>query len=308
MSGKKLLLILILTLIAVFVISASVFGASAIDVLRRSEDADKHVSYRGLKTVNVYFAGRSAVSTLKVIHLKPNKTRTEYFTPVQLAGTILIENGPGVWRFDPRESEWEKTFVRASSCGAWDNALENYDVKLIGTDRVAGRPAYVIHAIPRMKGEKAHRVWIDKDYYLIIRTEVESPHGVVLDSSRYTDIEINPGDISPASFKITGKVKSAPENKSTSIKIVKPTYLPKGYKLVAVESVSVNCRCCAHLQFSNGVNTISMFQRPSDKCAAPSRINSKVSNVLTWARDGVLYTLMGKVSRSELQKIANSTK
>ena len=307
MSGKKLLPILIIYL-AVLLIPSIAFGANAVEVLRRSKDADKYVSYRGLKIVNVYFSGRSAASTLKVIHLKPNKTRTEYFTPVQLAGTVLVEDELNVWKFDPRESEWEKVCVRSSKCGSWDKALENYDVEMIGSDRVAGRPAYVIHAVPRMSGERAHRVWIDKDYYLTIRTEVESPHGAVIDSSRYTDIDINPGDISPSIFTIAGKVKSTPKNKSNITNVVKPSYLPKGYKLAAVGSLSINCSCCAHLQFSNGVNTISMFQRPTDKCAETSRIGSKTSNALTWARGGVLYTLMGKISRSELQKIADSTR
>ena len=307
MSGKKMFPITIFVFIAVFLIPVIVFGANAIDVLRRSKDADKYVSYRGLKIVNVYFSGKSAASTLKVIHLRPNRTRTEYYTPVQLAGTVLIEDGLSVWKYDPRESEWEKVCVRSSKCGALDKALENYDVELIGNDRVAGRPTYVIHAIPRLSGERAHRIWIDKDYFLTIRTEVESPHGVVIDSSRYTDIDINPGNILPSTFKIAGKVKSAPKNKSNITNVIKPSYLPKGYKLVAVGSLSINCSCCAHLQFSNGVNTISMFQRPTDKCAEPSRIGS-TSNALTWARDGVLYTLMGKVSRSELQKIANSTR
>lgn len=308
MSSKKLLHILILTILAAFAVSPIVLGANAIDILRRSEDADKHVSYRGLKTVNVYFAGRSAVSTLKVVHLKPNKTRTEYFTPAQIAGTILIEDGPNIWKYDPRSSEWQKACVRQQDNSVWEKVLKNYDVKIIGTDSIAGRPTYVIHATPRHKGENAHRVWIDKDYFLTIRTQEENSRGVVVDSSRYTNIEINPGNISQAAFKISGKVKSTNENKATEIKVVKPGYLPKGYKLVAITNMSVNCRCCAHLQFSNGVNTISMFQRPTDKCNAQSQMKSKSTNILTWVRGGMLFTLIGKVPRAELQKIADSTK
>lgn len=301
---------LLSTMILALATSGALLGANAVDLLRQSEAADRHVTYRGMKLVNVSHGGTTSASTLKVVHLLPDKTRTEYFSPAALAGVIVIEDGPTVWKFIPSENAWEQARYRSPlpSREIHRRALENYDIEMAGTDQVAGRPTYVIHAVPRGMGETAHRLWIDRDCYLTVRTDVENLHGAVLSSARYTQIQINPPDISPASFKITGKIKPKPKPSCTRFTAVKPTYLPKGYRLIGVGSMSVNCRSCVHLQFSNGVNSLSLFEHQTDKDAPLKRTASKVGNVLTWARRGVLFTLIGDVPSVELQKIADSTK
>jgi len=89
---------------------------------------------------------------------------------------------------------------------------------------------------------------------------------------------------------------------------MKPSHLPAGYKLIRTASLCVNGFSCSHLQFSNGVNTISIFQHRAGKEAPVQKVDSKVTNVLTWARDGMQLTIMGDLPRAELQKVADSTK
>ena len=72
--------------------------------------------------------------------------------------------------------------------------------------------------------------------------------------------------------------------------------------------MKIDSRCCAHLRFSNGANTISLFQRPARKDSSPLPITSKITNVHAWTRDGMVFTLMGDLPRIELKKIADSTK
>ena len=297
-------------LTSILLAPAIVFGATAKEVVQRAEVADRYVSYRGMKVASVYFGSALAKATLKVVHLKPDKTRTEYFAPPALAGIILIQNGLDRWKYHPREKVWHELLP----CSALPNdvirrgAFENYHVRLLGTDRVAGRQTYVIQAVPKRKGESARRVWVDKQFYLVVRTQDESLGGWVINSSRYTTIDFNPSDISASTFKVTGKIKSAPKPAGIKFPIVKPSYLPPGYKLVGVAGMKVSNHSCAHLQFSNGANTISLFERIADKKTAAASIQSKITNVLMWTRKGMLFTLMGDVSRAELQKIADSIK
>jgi len=308
MSMRRILSFLLIML----AIPAVVFGANATDVVRRAQVADKFVNYRGMKTANVCLGGScSATATLKIVHLKPDKTRTQYFTPQPLAGIIIIQDGSDSWKYSPKENEWEQVRLPStqSICAIKPDALDNYDIRLVGTDRVAGRQTYVVQAVPRNPGEHTRRIWVDREYYLIIGTQVENGYGSVINSSRYTSVEFNPRDITASIFKVSGKIKPAqPRIEPVQFKTIMPSYLPNGYRFVGVSCMRVNGCSCAHVKFSNGVNTISLFQHRSPKDLPPSQIDSKVTNVLNWARSGMQFTLMGDIPRAELQKIANSTK
>ena len=298
-------------LVALLVARPGAFGATPGDLLRRAEEADKNVDYRGIKTATVAFGGRNAVATMKVIHLKPDKTRTIYFAPALLAGIIVIRDGPDGWKYCPKTEVWEPIGQCAMRCAdvVRREALRNYDVRLVGTERVAGREAYVIHALPRCGGEAAHRMWVDRQCYLVIGTQTLTGSGAVVRSSRYASLQINPPDIDPSLFEVRGKIKPAATRASSpGFKVMKPSYVPSGYRLVATTCLSINGCTCAHLQFANGVNTISIFQHKACKQMPPRKIESKVTNVLTWARGGMEFTIMGDLPRPELQKIADSTK
>jgi outer membrane lipoprotein-sorting protein len=288
---------------------SSVLAGSVDELLQKAEDADKHVSYRGMKLATFYFAGERTSAKFKVVHLVPGKNRTEYYCPEALSGMVVIQDGSKLWKYCPKRDEWEESACRfnLSLDAIHQETLENYELQLVGTDKVAGRTTYVIRAIPRSRLDSARRVWIDKDCYLIMRSQVESPHGEVVNSSNFTTIEINPKDISQSAFEVKGKIKPARKSGDPRFGIVKPTYLPKGYKLVGVSSLSAGGCCSAHLQFSNGASMISLFQRKALKDSQPTHVRSKVTNVLTWAKNGVMFTLMGDVPFSELHKIAKST-
>jgi len=287
------------------------FAATAEELLKRAEVADKHVSYRGLKTASVRVGNSSTTATIKIVHLKPDKTRTQYFAPPLLAGVILVQDGPELWRFQPQEDAWE--LVRYCRLMPRDTinqrALENYEVTLVGTDRVAGRETYVIHATPKRRGESARRIWVDHEHYLVMGTQVETPGGGVLNSSRYTSVEFEPGDISPSLFSINGKKKTdAGAGHLPAFRAAKPSYLPKGYRLIGLSRVAVDGCCSSHLQYSNGVNTISLFQRRAGDDSSSEQLRSKVTNVLSWVRAGMRFTLIGDLPRAELQRIADSVK
>ncbi len=280
------------------------------DLLKRAANADKHVDYRGKKTATITFGRGSAHVVMKVIHLRPDMTRTEYFSPDALAGMIMIQNGPDLWKYRPREEAWEQIRCPCPSTEVIRaEAFRNYDLRLVGTERIAGRVAHVIRAIPHNRGDASHRLWVDRESDLIIATQVESDSGAVLRSSRYVNLSVNPGDISRSVFQISGKVLPAPKRpKSGPDKVLRPAYLPNGYKLVSTSRLNLNGFGCAHLQYSNGASAISLFQQQSSDEVPKGLVNSKVTNVITWVRDGMRLTLMGDISKAELKKIADSIK
>lgn len=286
-------------------------GMTAVEIVRRAHDADCHVSYRGIKSTLVHTGSTQARAIIKVVHLAPNKLRKEYFAPASMAGTVVVQNGCQVWKRDPYDPTWEVASSdrygpsRSANCEA---ALKNYDVKLLGSGKVAGRDAHIIRAVHNNGKEPRCTIWVDKQCFLVLKTVAETPEGVLRSSSGFTSIAINPSDISPSIFAVGGKVQSITTPSGLDFPVRKPSYLPKGYKMIGFTKENVCGHPCAHLQYSNGVNTISLFER---KYTGPSRapkVPDKLATVITWVRDNTLFTLVGEAPRSELQKVADSTK
>lgn len=305
MSRKLLALIL-----CVATIPGSVYAMTAVEIARRALDADRHVSYRGVKSTIVRVNQVQTTSAIKVVHRMPDMTRKEYFAPSPLAGTIVIQSGREAWKCDGCGPLWENVISAKCAPGRpnCDSAFANYVVELAGSEKIAGRDAYVIRAVPKGNKEPHRTLWVDKKCFLILRTQVETPEGSLLGSSGFTSITINPGNISPSAFVVAGKVESLRVPAGLDFRVRRPSYLPKGYRLIGLTRESANGHPCAHLQFSNGVNTISLFERKCAEAADAPRVPKKLTTVVAWVRDGVLFTLIGEVARAELKKVADSTK
>ena len=306
MTRIKSLLFVILALLT----TSPVFSSDVKELLHKAEIAERYISYRGMKVVTFDFGGKQTTAKFKLLHLMPDKTRTEFYMPDALSGIILIQDGGTFWKYYPKREVWEESPhpIMLPPDVIHEETLHNYELSLVGSGTVAGRPTHIIQAVPRSRYESVRKVWIDKDCYLIMRTQVESPRGAVVNSSAFTKIDINPNDIDQSAFKAQGKIIQARKPGKMDFQVAKPSYLPKGYKLVGISRLSVNGRCSAHLQFSNGAYIISMFQRQQSGDAPLKEIKSRVTNVMTWTRNGIKFTLMGDVPNSELRKIADSTK
>jgi len=291
------------------VASSAVYGASASDVVRKAQAANAHVSYRGEKAACVVVGGRAVCSQMQITHLKPDMTRTQYYSPKMLAGVVVVQRGSNVWRYAPRQKAWERLHSAASAPpdGDIDVALSNYSVRLLGSEKAVGRDAYVVMATPKRAGESVVRLWIDKQSYLTLRTQVEKPSGEIMSSSSFSSIVVNPSGISPSAFAVTTNEEAVPTVGSLDFCVAEPRYLPEGYKPVGQTKGKVSGHLCVHLQFSNGVNTISLFERCSKGNAKALKVPGRLTNVLTWTSHEVLFTLIGDLPRSELQKIADST-
>ena len=69
-------------------------------------------------------------------------------------------------------------------------ALEQYALRLEGPDRVAGRPAQVLLLQPRDEWRLAQRLWADEATGLMLRADILSETGAVLESMAFSDLEV----------------------------------------------------------------------------------------------------------------------
>ena len=291
---------------------SAAFGANVSEVLHRAERAERLISYRGIKQAVVRCGSRNPSYTetkMSIVHLKPDKTRTAYLTPSKLSGTIVIRNGETSWRYRPQSKLWEHMggCIVSVANNVSQDFIRNYQVRLAGIERIAGRDAYLVSAVPKSKGDPSHRFWIDRHTYLVLASETKTSSGKLLRSSRFLSIELNPNDISPSLFVVPNNVRRG-DNGAVRLgfRVMKPSYLPKGYRLVGATSSCIGGMAYSHLRFSNGINTISLFQRLADKSGSRFAVGEKSTNVVTCVRNGVRCTIVGDLSRSELQKILAS--
>ena len=68
--------------------------------------------------------------------------------------------------------------------------LENYEVKKVGQERVAGQDADVLLLKPRDRLRFAQRLWAHRDTGLLLRNDVLAPGGEVLESSAFVDVRL----------------------------------------------------------------------------------------------------------------------
>ncbi|MGI6296180.1 MAG: sigma-E factor regulatory protein RseB domain-containing protein [Armatimonadota bacterium] len=304
MNRPKTLLILIIALLFPTALCANDL---AVEIARRAQNAEKTVSYRGIKSVYVTINEKTSASTVKIVHKKPDLTRREFFSPSQCAGAVLIERGPNTWKYDPATKCWEQMSWMISN-EYHPRVFDNYALKLIGSDKVAGRDAHVLLATPKHGGSRRYKMWVDKQNYLTLKLDTQTASGKTTTSAGFTRIAVEPRDIFPTAFSIPANAHKADCPSCVDFVVRKPAYVPKGYRMIGIGRGIVDGRCYAHLQYSNGANIISLFERKSSRSTTPPQTPQKIDTVMSWVNGGVLFTLIGEVSSPELKKIAASIK
>jgi sigma-E factor negative regulatory protein RseB len=69
--------------------------------------------------------------------------------------------------------------------------LASYELRHLGEDRIVGRNAAVFLLKPRDESRFAQRVWADSASGLLLRADVLSPQGQVLESTAFTSLELD---------------------------------------------------------------------------------------------------------------------
>ncbi|MFQ3549138.1 MAG: sigma-E factor regulatory protein RseB domain-containing protein [Armatimonadota bacterium] len=305
MRQIKIILISIL-----LIIPCSIFANSAVDIVIKAEKAESNVCYRGIKQAIVNVNNKSHISMFKITHSKPDNTRIDYHSPSIMNGMIVIQKNNNEWLYRPSERAWEYTpySSRTNTKEILNQALKNFKLEIIGNGRIADRDAVIIKATPLQNTENLRKVWIDKEYYLVLKTVVEDDNGKPLRAVYFKEIEFNPTNISKSAFKVDGIVKVYKKPAKIDFNVSRPTYLPAGYKEIDFRANKINNHTCVHILYSNGASVISLFQRKSSNSIPQRQFRAITINNHSWDRNGISYTLIGEVSNSELLKIASSIK
>jgi outer membrane lipoprotein-sorting protein len=248
-------------------------------LLQASESADQRVSYAGTKVFRVYRPGESTVlmeRVFRVWHRSPDLTRTEVVAPAESLGKVALENGNGLWLFHPRHQSWRAMPWRSPKPRP-GLLLKNYSVQIQRKERVAGRAVIVLRVTSHYPGNPSKIVWVDTKTKMPLRQELFDASGQRVGSVEFREISFEPSLPAnlftvPAEARIErgGPMGDQPKPMLGAL-VTEPRYVPPGYLLVRKLSFRRPGMEFVHLRYTDGLNTISLFQerRPGDAPDGP---------------------------------------
>ncbi len=340
----------------------------ALALLRDVIERGNEVSFKATQTIILWYPTGSSACITNVMHKAPNLTRTEYLPSATATSgyRVVISDGESTWHYEPslgvvfhmpgtapERARQQKPgtgpgTVSAASNSAFSLIERNYTVSLMSTESLAGRRAHVIRLRPVNPGNPSRRIWVDTEYPFILRTEKYRPNGFLSSLSFYNDIEFMP-EIADDAFRLqvpprvaivtlpgAGSLVSLEDlQKRAGFSVPVPNVVPAGYVLEGGTLTPREDVQIAHIRFTDGLNTISLFIVPPVSGATGRRpggpniedqfdavslgrqvllddgtkaqlADYQDAKLLRWLKSGYEFTLIGEVDESLLLQMANS--
>ncbi len=310
-------------------------------LLRASVEARKRVSYVG-QFETVRFGSKGAVATIvKIEHLAPDSTRRWYVAPEALYGDYSIERGTATYDFDRRAGRLtisrnpsiDDQFARA---GDFERVLQNYRAIVSGAhDTVANRLTESIVLVNKHTGERAERLWLDRETRLVLKKEEYHGNGSVAAQTRFEELRYTdaiPRDLfstaAPRGWaQVAGVDVKMPSSdiaraiKEAGFPAIEPKNLPQGFAVQSGDVATIDNVRTLHLVYSDGLRSISLFENGAGAAADFGTVRTRSlsfeghdaqyvedgpTTLITWKEHDHSFALVGDLQRSELVRIAMS--
>ena len=294
------------------------------------------------------FGGEDTTMRMTMVTIPPDKSRVEYIEPAELAGTVMVTNGSMMWTYDPAKNQVTEMALPEDMPSVMDytqivkDILDENDISLEGIEDIGGRSTYVIEATPKNESNRKFisktRVWVDRENWMLLGTEMYDADGNSMVKVEYRDITFNTGVLdSEFTFKIPEGATVVEESfedlmpkkmtleearANLTLNLTTPAYLPDGYELDHV-MVMGGAREVVLLQYTNGDVQLHLSERISDDTeqsgmtmGEPEIVSINGTdgeftsmfgmNTLQWSADGISYSLSGVIEMDELVNVAES--
>lgn len=304
----------------------SAAGDRAIDILRRAVLARGEVNYSAVATVVDRESGRGARAFTEIRLCKQGgKQRIKVSDGENRLIVVRVSDGATLWEhYEVRGILVKRTLPSMSERRERDLEslailARNFSAKLVGTETVAGRPAYRIRIDrPGSPSATVRQFWIDKRTYLELKAERYGEGGGVVDSTALTNVNFSP-EYPPGCFDFQRPPNLIPKvvddtafrgslaeaEKHAGFTAIRPKTVPAGFALL-VRSVAVSKRGgtpALWLRYTNGIDAFSLFQR---RAASASVTPQTRGPVRQWVYKGFQFTLVGHLTPQQVDAIRAS--
>lgn len=301
-------------------LSSAAFAQSGEEWLSRMANAIEVSNYRGKIMRNQ----GGNVEIMRVVHRYQDGEVSEMLSTMDGVSRTIIRDADGVRCIFP---DSRSVLVEKSSSArglfhrvplAMSRLASQYDViKVRENERIADRETVLIAVRPRDEYRYGHRVWLERESALPLKTELLNESGKVIEEIRFVDFqledEIPSSDfdlkIDIAGFRFVGGDSAFDER---SVSAVAPgaeewtiSRLPIGF---AVTEVSRGDNNEHHLRIDDGMASVSVFIEPPEKSGSRGAAASKMLPAhaySVWSSDRQI-TAVGEVPMRTVKQIAES--
>lgn len=202
-----------------------------------------------------------------------------------------------------------------------NRVIQNYDVRMgEQTERIAGRDCLIVDVQPKDRLRYGYRLWIDRDNYLLVRSDLLNETQQPLEQVIFTELTTHenlPDSAFEPELLTEGFRRHEAEDSGQSVDVAAAEknqwsigQLPPGFILqLHKQRVRENGKVSVeHMVFSDGLASVSVFIEPVTDNDKPSKAGRKrgALNVHNKFIAGRKATIVGEVPRQTVELIAES--
>lgn len=297
-------------------------------VMKRMLAAEGSTSYVARQATSI--SRRHKFTSEQIIYKAGNRgMRIEFTSPPMLARELMIDDGKNMYHYMPQKKTMQvfpsrlremQSRGRSSSRDFMHGILS---AKVVGRDTVAGRNAYIVEICPARRPSGAKRkFWIDAEKWVKLRTEEIAPDGSVTAKSYFTKITFV-ASIPRSKFAFTPpagtKIERIDTHRRMSLKaagnaagftVLKPSYVPPGFKLLGANVMPFRGGKVVVQRYCDGINSFSLFESTvggKHQGFAGKPVGS-AEEIYSWKIGDINLTIVGRISRGTIRRIADSVK
>lgn len=295
-------------------------GAEPQEWLERMNKALTTRNYIGVFTHN--HGGR--VETLRIIHRVRGKDISERLLSLDGPGREFIREGDELTCYLPDRREVlverrapDSPLVAVPTVDA-DNSTV-YEIRGGERERLLNRTTRLVTLNPRDQYRYGYRLWIDEQTSMPLKTQLCDQTGAVIEQIVFSAIDL-PERIPDSMFKpqvdastyrwlrADRQVVAA----TTAPALWDAMRLPPGFRMAtrSAQSLPGSSEPVAHLVFTDGVASVSVFVEPRKPDSAPAEGPARVgsSSAFSTVVDGHQVTAVGEVPPTTVELIAKQVK
>ncbi len=185
-------------------------------------------------------------------------------------------------------------------------------------ERIAGRMTWAVSIKPHSSDRYGYRLWVDKESYLLLKSNILDSAGAVLEQVLFTNISL-PEEISSellqsgvdvSGFKTTYLSERRDERADSGAQTWEVSWVPQGFaKRKREKQVKSSSKMpLEHLVFSDGLATVSVFveKLPAVKDGFEGHTSMGAVNTYSTMQSGYQITVVGELPRNTVKQIAGS--
>jgi sigma-E factor negative regulatory protein RseB len=292
---------------------------SAHTLINKMSDAVRNLNYDGV----FIYQRAGQMDTLRLIHRAAGQGEIERLVSLTGSAREVIRNEDSVTCIFPDDEavvvgkSRPRELLSSQLPKSTERLVANYDFSILGEDRVAGRPAWVVSIKPKDAYRYGYKFWIDQNNSFLLKSELKNRTGLLLEQIMFTQLNILESvsddmlkpSISGAGYTWYNNSEKG-DNPAGETGKWKVGWMPNGFSKNNHEMypMSDSKKPVDHMVYSDGLAMVSIFIEKSDTAAGISAGFSKMGGINTYAKiaNGYQVTAVGEVPQATVQKMANS--